>query len=288
MKRIQKKPTDIRCENINSLEFENLLEEDLDDIENFLDSYVVGSVDECKIDATIEVLRSYMPVAIESETNKNISIFTTNNIQSILKLIKLQIEVTNKFYWIASLILVLYGSISITRLNIDLVVCSSIVAPIPILLGVVELIKGRSENVWELELSYKYSLRETILAKSIIIIAISMCISIIMSVISINVYSQINLLKIISVWLIPMCIISSISFIIVSIYRSINSIFLCTAIWILSVSAVAVSEIYKFIIKISNLSMLIILGICIVSMMLSLIVFYKNSIDFKDNMKFDL
>ena len=36
--------------NLNDYEFENLLEEDLLDIENFLDSYVVKKVDEEKID----------------------------------------------------------------------------------------------------------------------------------------------------------------------------------------------------------------------------------------------
>ncbi|EPZ54048.1 RNA polymerase sigma factor, sigma-70 family protein [[Clostridium] sordellii ATCC 9714] len=55
------KINNIRYDDINDYEFENLLEEDLLDIENFLDSYVVKKVDEEKIDLTIETLRNYMP-----------------------------------------------------------------------------------------------------------------------------------------------------------------------------------------------------------------------------------
>ncbi|MVO71531.1 hypothetical protein GOD95_08760, partial [Paeniclostridium sordellii] len=47
------KINNIRYDDINDYEFENLLEEDLLDIEKFLDSYVVKKVDEEKIDLTI-------------------------------------------------------------------------------------------------------------------------------------------------------------------------------------------------------------------------------------------
>lgn len=288
MGKMKKKIPDIRCEDINSLDFENLLEEDLEDIENYLDSYLVKNIDERKIDSTIDVLRSYMPVKNKEKINENIKICSLNNMQSILRLIRLQMGFTNKSYWLVSLVLILYGVVSIKKINLDLTIFSSIIAPIPILLGMVEFVKGRDENVWELELSYKYSLREMILAKSIIIISISMCISFIMSVVSVNIYSQMNLVKVICIWLIPMCVIASISLVIVSVYRSINSIALCIAVWILGVTTVGVSRVSEVVINISNLSMLMILGVCMVSMILSLRVFYKNCIDYKSCTNFHL
>ncbi|RDY26315.1 hypothetical protein CHL78_014130 [Romboutsia weinsteinii] len=288
MKKVRESVYSIRCEDVDRLEFEDLLEEDLEDIENYLDNYVVKSVDKQKVDSTIDVLRSYMPVKHEEKVNEQIKICSSNNMQSISKLVKLQMGVTNKSYWLVSLMLILYGVISIKNINIDLTICSSIIAPIPILLGMVEFIRGRDENVWELELSYKYSLREMILAKSIIIISISMCISLIMSVISVNVYSQVNLLKVICVWLIPMCTIASISLLIVSVYKSINSIALCIAVWILGVTTVVAARIPEVVINISNVSMLMILGVCMASMILSLRVFYKNCIDYKSCTNFHL
>ncbi|MBW4875526.1 MAG: hypothetical protein KZY55_15825, partial [Paeniclostridium sp.] len=59
--KISSKTKNIRYDDINDYEFESLLEEDLLDIENFLDSYVVKKADEEKIDLTIETLRNYMP-----------------------------------------------------------------------------------------------------------------------------------------------------------------------------------------------------------------------------------
>ena len=51
----------LRCENLEDEGFEDLLEADLMDIEDFLDSYVVNRVDEEKIDSTIDILKAYMP-----------------------------------------------------------------------------------------------------------------------------------------------------------------------------------------------------------------------------------
>ena len=51
----------LRCENLEDEQFEELVEADLIDIENFLDSYVVSRVDEEKIDSTIDILKAYMP-----------------------------------------------------------------------------------------------------------------------------------------------------------------------------------------------------------------------------------
>ena len=58
MKKTPSKINNMRCYDINDYEFENLLEEDLLDIENFLDSYIVKKVDEEKVDLSIEALRN--------------------------------------------------------------------------------------------------------------------------------------------------------------------------------------------------------------------------------------
>lgn len=51
----------LRCKSIEEDDFENLLDEDLIDIENFLDSYIVSKVDDKQIDLTIERLKEYIP-----------------------------------------------------------------------------------------------------------------------------------------------------------------------------------------------------------------------------------
>jgi hypothetical protein len=271
----------LRCENTNDEEFENLLEEDLLDIENFLESYVVEKRDEQSVDDTIDVLRAYMPKEVNQKKVKLL-----NNIKSSLELVKFNLSLVSKIYWILSLLLILGGLVITIKSKLNIYAGVLTIAPIPILLGLIELIKGKDENVWELELSYKYSLKEIIFSKLIIIGAFSIGISFIMSLLLVNTYSEINLLKMINTWLIPIFITASISLIMVSIYRSINSITLCVAIWIVQANLVS-TETIENIIGISNITLLFILAISIVTMAGSLKLFYKRTINYIDYKSYD-
>ena len=272
----------LRCENIEDEQFENLLEADLMDIEDYLDSYVVNQVDEEKIDSTIDILKAYMPKEEVETAKKDIRIFDV--IKENIGLVKLQLSLISKSYLILSLLLILVGTIATVKLNLSVYLSASIIAPIPILLGIFEIIKGREENVWELELSYKYSLREIILSRLIIINVISILISIIISINLNNIYSQINLFNMISIWLIPIFAISSIYLVITSVYRSMNSIALCMAIWILGAMGISL---YEKMADIANINLFIALGISVIGVVISSKLFYKKSINSIDYRTFD-
>lgn len=278
MKKYKVKTLETNYKNIDDDKFEDLLEEDLKEIDNFLDSYIAPQVDEQKIEATIDVLRKYMPL-IERKQKVNLE----TNIKSSVELIKLNLFFFNKLYWILSLLLILLGILITVKFELNIYETVILIEPVPILLGIFELVKGRDENVWELELSYKYSLREIILSKIIIIGVFSILISLIMSILLLSTYSSINILRMIVLWLIPIFLTSSVSLIIVSIYRSINSVALCLSIWILSI--VLVNNI-QF--KIRNIMELIVLSISFITMICSLRLFYKQSINIFDYQSQDL
>ncbi len=272
----------LRCENLEDEQFEELVESDLMDIENFLDSYVVSKVDEEKIDSTIDILKAYMPKE-EVQVIKYEETFL-EKIKNNIDLVKFQFGLISKAYLIASLLLILVGTITTTKLSLSVYVSASIVAPIPILLGIFEIIKGREENVWELELSYKYSLREIVLSRLIIINTLSILMSIIISIALNNTYSQINLFKMISIWLIPIFLVGSISLVITSMYRSINGIALCISIWILGAVSISV---YEKMANIANINTLMVLGISVIATVIASKLFYKKSINSMDCMTFD-
>lgn len=272
----------LRCENFEDEQFEDLVESDLMDIEDFLDSYVINKVDEQKIDSTIDILKSYMPKQ-EVQAIKEQSIFL-ERIKNNIDLVKFQFSLISKIYFISSLLLILVGTITTIKLNLSIYLSASIIAPIPILLGIFEIIKGRDENVWESELSYKYSLREIVLSRLIIINIVSILISIIISIGLKNTYSEINLFKMISIWLIPIFLVGSISLAITSIYRSINSIALCIAIWILGVLSISI---YEKIAVITNINTFIVLGVSVISVVIASKLFYKKSIYSIDYRTFD-
>ena len=272
----------LRCENIEDEQFEELLDEDLTDIEDFLDSYIVSKVDEEKIDSTIDILKSYMPK--EEVQHVKVHEQLLDRIKENISLVKFQFSLISKVYFVASLLLILVGTITTIRLNLSVYLSATIIAPIPILIGIFEIIKGREENVWELELSYKYSLREIVFSRLIIINVVSILISIIMSLILNNAYSQINLLKMISIWLIPIFLIGSISLIITSYYRGINSIALCISIWILGAMSISM---YETIVDITHINTFMILGISVIFGLISMKLFYKKSINSIDVRTFD-
>lgn len=272
----------LRCENLEDEQFEELVESDLMDIENFLDSYVVSKVDEEKIDSTIDILKAYMPKE-EVQVIKYEETFL-EKIKNNIDLVKFQFGLISKAYLIASLLLILVGTITTTKLSLSVYVSAYIVAPIPILLGIFEIIKGREENVWELELSYKYSLREIVLSRLIIINTLSILMSIIISIALNNTYSQINLFKMISIWLIPIFLVGSISLVITSMYRSINGIALCISIWILGAVSISV---YEKMANIANINTLMVLGISVIATVIASKLFYKKSINSMDCMTFD-
>lgn len=272
----------LRYENIEDEQFEELLEEDLVDIENFLDSYIVSQVDEEKIDSTIDILKSYMPK--EEVQHVKVHEQFLDRIKENISLVKFQFSLINKVYFVASLLLILIGTITTIRLNLSIYLSATIIAPVPILIGIFEIIKGREENVWELELSYKYSLREIVFSRLIIINVVSILISIMMSLILNDAYSQINLLKMISIWLIPIFLIGSISLIITSYYRGINSIALCISIWILGAMSISV---YETIVDITHINTFMILGMSVIFALLSMKLFYKKSINSIDIRTFD-
>lgn len=272
----------LRCENFEDEQFEDLVESDLMDIEDFLDSYVINKVDEQKIDSTIDILKSYMPKQ-EVQAIKEQSIFL-ERFKNNIDLVKFQFSLISKIYFISSLLLILVGTITTIKLNLSIYLSASIIAPIPILLGIFEIIKGRDENVWELELSYKYSLREIVLSRLIIINIVSILISIIISIGLKITYSEINLFKMISIWLIPIFLVGSISLAITSIYRSINSIALCIAIWILGVLSISI---YEKIAVITNINTFIVLGVSVISVVIASKLFYKKSIYSIDYRTFD-
>ena len=272
----------LKCENIADEQFEELLEADLAEIEDFLDSYVVSKVDEEKIDSTIDVLKSYMPK--EEVQHVKVQEYLLDRIKENISLVKFQFSLISKVYFIASLLLILVGTITIIRLNLSIYLSASIIAPMPILIGIFEIIKGREENVWELELSYKYSLREVVFSRLIIINVVSVLVSIIMSLILNNAYSQINLLKMISIWLIHIFLVGSVSLIVTSFYRGINSIALCISIWILGAMSISV---YETIADITHINTFMILGISVIFALVSMKLFYKKSINSIDTRAFD-
>lgn len=280
---MSKTPTikeNLRYDDIENEDFEILLDEEFLDIENFLNSYIVKDVNEENIDLTIDKLRNYMP------QNKNENVYLYSKVRTSIGLLKMQFKIFNKLYLIASMMLVLCGVIGTIKLNLNPYLCAYTVSPIPILIGLAEILRGKEENMWELELSYKYSFREILFAKLVIISTTAIALSLVTSLILTGTYSEVSLLKIINICLIPTCFISLISLILASIYRGMNSIVLSTSIWIV-VSNMVDKNTINYIVSVNNYKLFLVLILLCVFIMVASKLFYKKSINFIDYKNLD-
>lgn len=281
MKKFQGEDYTLNYDDLNDIEFDNLIDEDLKEIELFLDSYMVKKVDDQKIENTIDVLREYIPKQAEEGIGIKLKQSLIGNIKSIINLAQFNISLVSKSYWIISLVLILLGVIATKKFNFNIYSSAIIMSPIPILLGIFELIKGKEENVWELELSYKYSLKETLLCKIVIILIFSILISLIMTVTLYNTNCEISLLKMIKLSLIPMFVTSAISLVIVSLYRNSNSIGVCVAIWMIQAATIDEKTIEN-ILTIDNLTIIFTLIVSIILTIYASKLFYKMSVNYTD------
>lgn len=282
---MSKTPTikeNLRYDDIENEDFEILLDEEFLDIENFLNSYIVKDVNEENIDLTIDKLRNYMP----QNKNENENVYLYSKVRTSIGLLKMQFKIFNKLYLIASMMLVLCGVIGTIKLNLNPYLCAYTVSPIPILIGLAEILRGKEENMWELELSYKYSFREILFVKLVIISTTAIALSLVTSLILTGTYSEVSLLKIINICLIPTCFISLISLILASIYRGMNSIVLSTSIWIV-VSNMVDKNTINYIVNVNNYKLFLVLILLCVFIMVASKLFYKKSINFIDYKNLD-
>lgn len=286
---MSKTPTikeNLRYDDIENEDFEILLDEEFLDIENFLNSYIVKEVDEENVDLTIDKLRNYMPQNKNEEIIKNENMNLYSKVSTSMGLLKMQFKIFNKLYLIASIILVLCGVIGTIKLNLNPYLCAYTISPIPILIGLAEILRGKEENMWELELSYKYSFREILFAKLVIISTTAIALTLVTSLILTGTYSEVSLLRIINICLIPTCFISLISLIVASIYRGMNSIVLSTSIWIV-VSNMVDKNTINYIVNVKNYKLFLVLILLFVLTMIASKLFYKKSINFIDYKNLD-
>lgn len=286
---MSKTPTikeNLRYDDIENEDFEILLDEEFLDIENFLNSYIVKEVDEENVDLTIDKLRHYMPQNKNEEIIKNENMNLYSKVSTSMGLLKMQFKIFNKLYLIASIILVLCGVIGTIKLNLNPYLCAYTVSPIPILIGLAEILRGKEENMWELELSYKYSFRQILFAKLVIISTTAIALTLVTSLILTGTYSEVSLLRIINICLIPTCFISLISLILASIYSGMNSIVLSTSIWMV-VSNMVDNHTINYIVNVKNYKLFLVLILLFGLTIIASKLFYKKSINFIDYKNLD-
>ncbi len=140
-------------------EFLDISKEEMEQVINTFDDYSIEYPTQNEIDQCIENLRIYIP------KKKSLS----EEFKKLLNRGQIEISYINKLYWIVSILIFLITFKLSINMSINPYKVVMLISPIPLLLGFIEVFKGKENNMLELELSFKISGKETIISRIIII-----------------------------------------------------------------------------------------------------------------------
>lgn len=192
-----------------------------DEIESFLDNYVIEKVSEEEINETIDVLRAYVPRKKESTLMKK-----------IFKLLRNEVGFITPVYWIIGAIALVVGVGAAFNKDISPYMTMWAMAPVPVLLGLLEILRKNNEKVIELEMSFKYSFREIILCRLFIIGVLSIVFNITLSLFIKSYFTAVTWASVLSAWVIPYTTITAISLVVATRIRNESVIIAITALWL--------------------------------------------------------
>jgi hypothetical protein len=212
---------------------EDINKDDLYKLIDNLECYVVKIPSQSDINNTIDNLRELVP-------RKK----SRAKILGLLKTASREIGFMSSTYWLISFTLFIIG-VYFVWMNGGSIINSKnpyisgvLLAPIPFILGIIEIFRGREEGVIELELSCKISIGEIMFSRLIIICIYNILLNTMLSIILVYFNSGILLLRITLMWLAPFTVISGIGLILVSKLRGSYVAAIFTGVWMVFIMVI--------------------------------------------------
>lgn len=230
------------------------------EIDEFLASYTVKTIDEEEIGRTVDVLRTYMPKAKDK--------------YKVFRLIQNEITYVNKIYWVISMIIMILGIIITNQQSYSSYETLLFISPIPIILGIYEIERGKREKMWELEKSFKYSYSKIMITRLLIIISFTAIVNMTYSLFLYNGQGADVLIRFMTAWIAPIFIVILINIIVVNRFSSSYSIIITSSIWIVTL-VLGREKIISFIEDAQTISLIITILISIVIFSFAILKFYN-------------
>lgn len=208
------------------LDFDQDLEKFEGEIGFRLEEYDVEYPSESEIMMTINAIRPYVPVK-----KRKWKVFS-QNLSSIIKHSLQEIFYISPLFWVTNCLFFIIGLSTVLLAEQNPYLVIMILAPIPTITGLLEVLKSRNAEMAELELSLKYSLQEIILSKMMVVGGFNLAVNVIFTFSVSFILHDVLIWKLMLYWVTPFTVITAISFLVVSIYRKVNGITVGLAVWI--------------------------------------------------------
>ncbi|MCL5981025.1 MAG: hypothetical protein M1571_00610 [Firmicutes bacterium] len=182
-----------------------IIDTEMTRLENLLNCYNISAVPHQQIERTVESLRQYVPKK-QSLWNRQ-----AERLADVLSTARQDAPFFSWGYWLAGIVLFSVGYWIITAADSHVYAIMLLIAPIPFILGLLELFKGRDTGMTEMEMSCKLSLREVILARVVVIGAYGVLLNTLLSVFIYYSQPGAYLWQLTLIWLTPFTFISAIA-----------------------------------------------------------------------------
>ncbi|MGH4121563.1 MAG: hypothetical protein ACREV6_01295 [Clostridium sp.] len=166
---------------------------------------------------------------------------TKNKEQRFNKLIEnleFQISYINKIYFISSLLIFIITYVLAMNNIVNSYGALMFISPIPFVLGITEVFKGKENNMLELELSYKVSGRELILYRMMIIAVFNIFLNVFMTIMMCKDVISIRFIEINILWIVPFIWVNFICIILAEKIRSYYAVIAVISIWVILVVSI--------------------------------------------------
>lgn len=169
-----------------------------------LHKFLVKYPDESEIKETIESLRTYVPDKRKESVNLH------GQFYSLMKQIMREVSVISKSYWLISALFYVVGYYFASFASMDYLLMLVMVTPIPFVLGLFEIFKGRESGMLELEMTCKFSVYQIMVSRLVLIGLYNIGLSVVLTLIF-STQLMIPIWEIILIWFAPFTIFAAIS-----------------------------------------------------------------------------
>lgn len=175
-----------------------------DEWRELLSHYTVEYPDESRVETTIDRMQAFVPAKRKRGRRFYPPFQMTGD-----KWLNI-----SPIYWGASLVLFVLGFLIVIAGEMNAYLTAMAMAPVPFVLGMVEVFKSWQQNMNELEMTTKFSLEQIVLSKMVLVGGFSLFLNV-LATLAVPVFSDgIRLWKLVLYWFTPFTLIAAVTFVI--------------------------------------------------------------------------
>lgn len=242
-----------------------------------LEEYDVEYPSESQMMQTIDAIRPYVP----DKEDKWKSFY--NNMVTLMKQTLNETLYMSSLFWITNSIFLLLGLLVVFHAEQNPYMIIMLLAPIPTLTGLIEVLKRRNAEMDELEMTLKYSLQEIILSKMMAVGGFNLAVNLILTCSISLIYQDIWIWKLLMYWVAPFAVATVISLAIVSRFRRISAVTTGLALWIVMGSLISQTRIIEQIESVPASIYMVITLIAVIGIIIQITQIYRRGVTFEIN-----